>query len=43
MAIIVQLRVMGNNVMKKDLVDLSIKSQVDSLAKTLINDQDVSV
>lgn len=36
-------RVAGNNTIKKDLVDLSIRSQLNNLAKTIINSQNASI
>lgn len=41
-AIILQLKIVGNNVLKEDLVNFLVKSQLDSLVKTLTHSQDIN-
>lgn len=40
---ILQPRVVSNKNPKNDLVELSIKNQLDDLVKTLINNQDINM
>lgn len=43
MTVILQFQVPGNNTMEEDLVNLLIKSQLDTFAKTLKDNQVINV